>query len=163
MPRDQTTPVAVTDYSRAGNMLSEFGTLWSHPGVSDESRKAFIEEVFEQVQIDELGIRAVKPADERDSRGGDLAALNGRNAATLGVRSDLAPRDWAAAWSRPREAPWCADPPTPREPDIDRNHEEGWQPTPNSTRRGRPRTAVPRGSSMLGVARTRWRDWPSVY
>ena len=63
VPRDQTAPFAVTDYSRSAKMLTEFGTLWNHPGVSDESRKAFIEEVFEQVQIDELGIRAVKPAE----------------------------------------------------------------------------------------------------
>ena len=64
LPRDQTSPFALTDFSRSAKLLSEFGTLWSHPGVSDESRKAFIEEVFEQVQIDELGIRAVKPAEE---------------------------------------------------------------------------------------------------
>jgi hypothetical protein len=62
IPRDPTAPSALPDYARSVKLLSEFGTLWSHPGVSDESRKAFIEEVFEQVQIDELGIRAVKPA-----------------------------------------------------------------------------------------------------
>jgi len=64
IPRDQTSPFALTDYGRAAKLLSEFGTLWNHPGVSAESRKALIEEVFEQVQIDGLGIRAVKPAEE---------------------------------------------------------------------------------------------------
>ena len=64
IPRDQTGPLALTDFSRSAKLLSEFGTLWNHPGVSDASRKAFIEEVFEQVQIDELGIRAVKPAED---------------------------------------------------------------------------------------------------
>ena len=64
LPRDQTAPLALPDYGRSAKLLSEFGTLWGHPGVSDASRKAFIEEVFEQVQVDELGIRAVKPAEE---------------------------------------------------------------------------------------------------
>jgi DNA invertase Pin-like site-specific DNA recombinase len=64
IPGEQSAPFGLTDFSRSAKLLSEFGTLWSHPGVSDASRKAFIEEVFEQVQIDGLGIRAVKPAEE---------------------------------------------------------------------------------------------------
>ena len=64
IPREQSAPLALTDFSRSAKLLGEFGTLWNHPGVSDESRKAFIEEVFEQVQIDELGIRAVKTVED---------------------------------------------------------------------------------------------------
>jgi hypothetical protein len=62
LPRDHATPFALDDLRRAGTILSELGGLWNHPGVSDEKRKALVEEVFEQIQIDELGIRVVKPA-----------------------------------------------------------------------------------------------------
>ena len=43
--------------------LGDLGDLWIHPGVSDEQREELLGEVFEQVQIDELGIRTVRPTE----------------------------------------------------------------------------------------------------
>lgn len=78
IPTNLRTPFQLPAYEKCAKLLSEFGMMWDHPGVSDASRKAFIEEVFEQVQIDELGIRAVKPAEEylplmAIARWGDMA------------------------------------------------------------------------------------------
>ncbi len=61
VPRDQAAPLALPDYARSAAFLRDFGRLWD--AQSDENRKAFIDEVFEEVQIDEVGIRAVKPAE----------------------------------------------------------------------------------------------------
>ena len=63
VPQDESAPFDLADHHRAATLLGDFGNLWNHPGVSDEQRKAFIEEVFEQIQIDELGIRAVRLAE----------------------------------------------------------------------------------------------------
>lgn len=58
------TPVALLDVRRAGDLLNNIGGLWMHPGVSPERRKEFIEEVFDEIQLDENGIRVVLPRAE---------------------------------------------------------------------------------------------------
>ncbi len=56
-----TTPTLLPDVRRAGELLADLGELWAHPGVAPEQRQALVEEVFEDVQLDEEGIRAVTP------------------------------------------------------------------------------------------------------
>ncbi len=56
-------PVVLNDITQAGKLLDEFGTQWSHPGVTAETKKAFIEEAFEQIEIDEVGVRTVRFAE----------------------------------------------------------------------------------------------------
>ncbi len=63
LPTGSGTSVLLPDMRRAGELLQDFGRLWDHPGVSDETRKQFIQEAFEQVQVDEVGIRAVRFAE----------------------------------------------------------------------------------------------------
>ena len=58
------SPSRLSDRKRGAELLTNVGKLFGHPGVTDLSRKEFIEEVFESVQIDENGIRAVLPAEE---------------------------------------------------------------------------------------------------
>ena len=73
------SPVALTDARRAATLLQDIGALWSHPGVSPERQKEFIDEVFEEILFDQHGIRAVFPRAEYKplvalaevSRGGD--------------------------------------------------------------------------------------------
>lgn len=57
-------PVPLKDFSQASKLLANLGELWRHPGVSRERQKAFIEEAFEQIQLDATGIRAVVPQEE---------------------------------------------------------------------------------------------------
>ena len=57
-------PVQLTDFARAGKLLKSLGELWNHPGVSGERKKEFIEEAFEQIHLDDGGIRAVLPREE---------------------------------------------------------------------------------------------------
>ena len=57
-------PVALTGIRRAAELLQDMGSLWLHPGVNPERRKEFTDEVFEEIQFDEKGIRAVLPRDE---------------------------------------------------------------------------------------------------
>ena len=63
IPRDGPESHGLHDYPRAAELLGDLGDLWIHPGVSDEQRKELLGEVFEQVQIDELGIRTVRPTE----------------------------------------------------------------------------------------------------
>ena len=58
------TPVILTDARRAARLLQDIGALWSHPGVAPERRKELIDEVFEEIQLDRHGIRAVLPRTE---------------------------------------------------------------------------------------------------
>jgi hypothetical protein len=51
--------VILTDARRAAGLLQDIGALWSHPGVAPERRKEFIDEVFEEIQFDQHGIRVV--------------------------------------------------------------------------------------------------------
>jgi len=57
-------PVALTGIRRAAELPQDMGSLWLHPGVNPERRKEFTDEVFEEIQFDEKGIRAVRPSDE---------------------------------------------------------------------------------------------------
>ena len=59
-----TNPIQLPNLERSAKLLKDVGGLFNHPGVTDERRKEFIEEVFESVQLDEYGIRAVLPAEE---------------------------------------------------------------------------------------------------
>ena len=61
---DISEPIRLPDPERVAELLGNVGALFSHPGVTDARRKEFIEEVFESVQIDEIGIRAILPAEE---------------------------------------------------------------------------------------------------
>ena len=58
------SPAILTDVRRAASLLQDIGALWSHPGVAPERRKEFIEEVFEEIQFDQYGIRVVLPRNE---------------------------------------------------------------------------------------------------
>ena len=49
------------DASRAVELLSDMRKLWAHPGVTQEQRQAFVEEAFEEIQLDGDGIAAVLP------------------------------------------------------------------------------------------------------
>lgn len=62
-PRPGVT-VEMIDLRRAGELLKDLGRLWDHPGVTGETKKQFIEEAFERIEIDELGIRAVQFAED---------------------------------------------------------------------------------------------------
>ena len=55
--------VEMIDLRRAGELMQDLGRLWDHPGVTGETKKQFIEEAFERIEIDELGIRAVQFAE----------------------------------------------------------------------------------------------------
>ncbi len=57
-------PVALVDVRRAAELLLDPGALWSHPGVSGKRREEFIDEVFEEILLDENGIRRVTTRDE---------------------------------------------------------------------------------------------------
>ncbi len=63
VPVGRLEPLAFANVKRGGELLRDFGSLWDHPGVTMEAKNEFIEEAFEQVQIDELGIRAVRFAE----------------------------------------------------------------------------------------------------
>ena len=56
-------PACGFDPVHAGDLLENFGELWSHPGVSLQSKKEFIEEAFDEILFDELGIRALTPTE----------------------------------------------------------------------------------------------------
>jgi hypothetical protein len=43
----------------SAELLKDVGALWSHPGVSLDRRKDFAEEVFEEIRLDQAGIRSV--------------------------------------------------------------------------------------------------------
>ena len=49
------------DVSRAAELLSDMRGLWAHLGVTQEQRQAFVEEAFEEIQLDSDGIAAVLP------------------------------------------------------------------------------------------------------
>ncbi len=60
-------PVILEDMRHGAELLRDIGALWSHPGVSQEQRETFVDELFEKIQLDEIGIRAVLPrAENRD-------------------------------------------------------------------------------------------------
>ncbi len=60
-------PVILKDMRHGAELLRDVGALWSHPGVSQEQREAFVDELFEKIQLDEIGIRAILPrAEYRD-------------------------------------------------------------------------------------------------
>ena len=40
------------------------GSLWLHPRANPERRKELTDEVFEEIQFDDKGIRAVLPSDK---------------------------------------------------------------------------------------------------
>lgn len=61
MPAKQ--PVVEDNLARGAELLADIGALWLHPGVSDKMRKRFIEEAFEAVLFDELGIRSLTPTE----------------------------------------------------------------------------------------------------
>jgi len=54
----------LTDARRAATLLQDIGALWSHPGVSTERQKEFIDEIFGEIQFDQHGIRVVLPRTE---------------------------------------------------------------------------------------------------
>ena len=56
-------PTEMTDLKRAVELLQDLGRLWDPPGVSGETKKQFIEEAFERIEIDELGIKTVRFAE----------------------------------------------------------------------------------------------------
>jgi hypothetical protein len=58
------SPAILMDVRRAATLLQNVGALWSHPGVAPERQKEFIDEVFEEIQLDRRGIRAVLPRPE---------------------------------------------------------------------------------------------------
>jgi hypothetical protein len=58
------SPAILMDVRRAATLLQNVGALWSHPGVAPERQKEFIDEVFEEIQLDRRGIRAVLPRTE---------------------------------------------------------------------------------------------------
>ena len=78
-------PIEIHAVQESAKMLKDIGALWDHPGVSDESRTAFIQEVFESIQLDENGIRAVLPAEMY--RPLFAVAAVGGNGAGEGVRT----------------------------------------------------------------------------
>jgi hypothetical protein len=58
------SPAILTDARRAATLLQDIGALWSHPGVAPERQKEFIDEVFQEIQFDQHGIRVVLPRTE---------------------------------------------------------------------------------------------------
>ena len=58
------SPAILMDARRAATLLQDIGALWSHPGVAPERQKEFIDEVFEEIQFDQHGIRVVLPRTE---------------------------------------------------------------------------------------------------
>ena len=83
-------PVRQPNLHRAALLLRDVGALWLHKGVSDERRKEFVDEVFEEILLDEQGIRRVTP--RRDylgliaiadlCGGGDMVGATGFEPAT---------------------------------------------------------------------------------
>ena len=41
--------------------LGDLGAWWSAQGLSDETRRDFVEELFATIELHEMGIRAVRP------------------------------------------------------------------------------------------------------
>jgi hypothetical protein len=83
------SPTQLPDVRRAGELLANFAELWSHPGVSQERRKEFVDEVFQEIQLDEQGIRAIlvhepyKPLFALAQEvGGDMVGATGLEPAT---------------------------------------------------------------------------------
>ncbi len=56
-------PISLPDIQRGGILLTNLSNLLRHPGVSAKNQQAFIQEAFERIEVDELGIRAVQFAD----------------------------------------------------------------------------------------------------
>ena len=86
-----TTPVAIVNVRRAAELLRDPGALWSHPGVSAQRREEFIDELFEEILFDEVGIRRVTPREDyrmliaiadRDGGRGKLVGATGFEPAT---------------------------------------------------------------------------------
>ncbi len=46
---------------RAGKLLSEVGSLWEHPGVSDLERESLIKELFEEMHLRGSNLVSIKP------------------------------------------------------------------------------------------------------
>ena len=56
-------PIAIEQLRQAGELLANLGALWAHPGVTMQTKKEFIEEAFDEIQLDELGIRVLTPSE----------------------------------------------------------------------------------------------------
>ena len=56
-------PTKMTDVTRVAELLDDLGALWAHPGVSAQAKKHFIEEAFDEILLDELGICSVTPTE----------------------------------------------------------------------------------------------------
>ena len=65
LERDQPSaePVRPDEIVRAGELLGNIGMLWAYPGVSPQAKKEFIEEAFDEIQLDRSGIRDIMPSE----------------------------------------------------------------------------------------------------
>ena len=54
-------PAFLPDLRRAAHLLADLPGMWNHHGLSDATRRDLVEEVFDSIMIDEVGIREVRP------------------------------------------------------------------------------------------------------